>query len=139
MKLLITDKPIHHDYVISGSVINGIDLSVFPAGAIFRGNDSTNAAGIYNVELIDGELYVTLGQHGLPYECEPVNGSHDWFGTGEWINAGDFDPEYCYIVATAAPDDAEYVKRAEGWTVNVPVVEQEEPDANVETIAEVQE
>ena len=64
MKLLITDKPIHHDYVISGSVINGIDLSVFPAGAIFRGNDSTDAAGIYNVELIDGELYVTLGQHG---------------------------------------------------------------------------
>lgn len=139
MKLLIVDKPIHHDYTISGEVINGIDLSIFPADATFKGNADTDAAGIYNVERIDGELYITLGQHGLLYECTPVNGSHDWLGTSEWMDADDYDPEQCYIVATAAPDDAEYVKRAEGWTVKVPVVEPEEPDANVETIAEVQE
>ncbi|QKS24176.1 hypothetical protein [Vreelandella titanicae] len=141
MKLLIVDHPAHHDYTISGEVINGIDLSVFPADATFKGNADTDAAGIHNVERIEGELHVTLGQHGLLYECAPVNGSHDWFGTGEWIDAADYDDEQCYIVATAAPENADYEKRSDGWTVTVPVVEEpEEPEAGEEQpIDEVEE
>ena len=141
MKLLIVDHPAHHDYTISGDVINGIDLSVFPADATFKGNADTDAAGIHNVERIDGELRVTLGQCGLLYECAPVNGSHDWFGTGEWIDAADYDNEHCYIVATAAPENASYEKRDDGWTVTVPVVEEpEEPEAgDEEAIDEVVE
>ena len=113
MKLLIVDHPAHHDYTISGGGINGIDLSVFPADATFKGNADTDAAGIHN-------------QRGLLYECAPVNGSHDWFGTGEWIDAADYDPDQCYLVATAAPDNASYEKRPDGWTVTVPVVEEPE-------------
>lgn len=141
MKLLITDSPLHTDYTIRGDVINGIDLSVFPAGAVFEGNEVTSSAGICNVERRDGELYVTLGQRGLEYECAPVNGSHDWFGTGEWIYASHFDPDRCYIVATGAPAEAEYEKRPEGWTVVVPVFEEDEelePEGN-EQIEEVLE
>lgn len=136
MKVLIADKPLHHDYTISGDVINGLDLSVFPTDAVFKSNEATDAVGVYHVEWRDGELYVTLGQRGLTYECDPVNGSHDWFGTGEWIDAEDYDPERCYIVATSAPDDANYEKREDGWTVTVPVVEEPEPDPAEEPVEE---
>lgn len=125
MKLLIADKPQHHDYVINGSVINGIDVALFPEGATFTGDETTAAAGIYNVERINGELHVTLGQRGLLYECAPTNRSHDWLGTGEWIDAADYNPESCYIVATSAPEGAEYLRRPDGWTVVLPEPEEE--------------
>ena len=108
------------DLTISESTVNGFDLSPFPEGAKFFATEETLAAGIRCVDRIDGELYITVGQCGLAYECQPMNGSHDWSGTDEWIDAADYDPDRCYIVATSAPEGAEYVKRADGWTVVVP-------------------
>ncbi|MBT2772919.1 hypothetical protein J7J47_11865 [Halomonas sp. ISL-60] len=111
-------------YAVAGEVVNGLDLSVFPEGATYTGSDVTLTAGIYNVERINGELFVTLGQCCVAYECSTVNGSHDW-AESEWINSADYDPSNCYIVATSAPPAAEYVKRENGWTVKMPDLEEE--------------
>jgi hypothetical protein len=105
---------------IVGNSVNGFDLSSFPSNGSFRTSEDMLSAGICNVEMIEGELIVSLIQQGGAYECQPVNGSHDWRGTGEWIDAADYDPAHCYIVATAAPEGAEYVKRDSGWTVVMP-------------------
>lgn len=108
------------DLTISESTVNGFDLSPFPEGAKFFATEETLAAGIRCVDRINGELHVTVGQCGLTYECQPTNGSHDWSGTDDWTDAADYDPAKCYIVATSAPEGAEYVKRDNGWTVVVP-------------------
>lgn len=110
---------------IMGNVVNSFDLSEFPEGARFVGDDDTRAAGINDVARLGGVLHVTLGQCGLPYECQPTGGSYDWHGTGEWIDAEDYDPNRCYIVATSAPEGAEYIKRENGWTVALPQAEEE--------------
>ncbi|MBR9923643.1 MAG: hypothetical protein GYB28_01470 [Gammaproteobacteria bacterium] len=123
MKIKTIPTGQYHPLEIHGEVVNGFDLSEFPEGAKFVGNIDTSNAGVYHVERIKGELHIAVGQCDLAYECEPTNGSHDWAGTGEWIDAADYDPDRCYIVATSAPDDAEYVKRDNGWTV---VVSQQE-------------
>lgn len=112
------------DYQISGETINGLDLLVFPEGGKFIGDDTTQAAGIYDVTRENGELFVTLAQNGVGYECRPTNGSHDW-GESDWIDAATFDNATCYIVASSAPPDAEYVKRDGGWTVALPETEGE--------------
>ena len=121
MKLKFKAKGITQpDYNISNETINGIDLSQFPDGGKFIGDDSTHAAGIYDVTRDEnGELIVTLAQRGLAYECCPNNGSHDWRGTGELIDSTEYNPSTCYIVATSKPEGAVYVKRAEGFTVTI--------------------
>lgn len=120
MKLRFRVKPIALNSSVGEERVGNFDLSQFPEGAKFIGNEDTLLEGIYNVERIDGELHVTVGQCGLAYECQPTNGSHDWSGTDEWIDAADYDPDRCYIIASGAPEGAEYVKRADGWTVVVP-------------------
>ena len=111
-------------YTISGERINSLDLSVFPEGGVFIGNEATQAAGIYNVARINGELFVTLAQRGLAYQCSPTNGSHDW-SESDWIDAASYNPGTCYIIATSAPMGAEYHRTAEGWTVCLPELEEE--------------
>lgn len=111
--------------IISGTVINGFDLSQFPEGATFKSNDDTNVAGIHHIERTSAGLFVTLSQRVNAYECQPVDGGHNWEDTREWIDAADYDPHRCYIVATSAPEGAEYVKRETGWTVTLPQVEEE--------------
>ncbi|MFJ5538527.1 hypothetical protein [Vreelandella titanicae] len=111
-------------YEISGEIVNGFDLSGFPNDAKFIPNETTLAAGIVGVKRIDGELRVTLIQSGMPYECEPTNGQHNW-AESDWIDAANYDPAQCYIVATSAPEGAEYVKRDDGWTVVLPKPELE--------------
>lgn len=127
MKILVNAAPYGSVTVNSmqGEMINGIDLSNFPEGAALILTADILAAGIYDVERIDGVLYVTLGQCGLPYECQPIEGTHEWRGTGEWIDDADYDPNRCYIVATSAPEGAEYVQRENGWTVTLPQAEEE--------------
>jgi hypothetical protein len=127
MKIKILSDRAHHPISLNGDVVNGFDLSTFPEGAHFSASDEMTEAGIYGVERIDGELYVTLGQYGLNYECPSLRGGSDWHGTGEWIDASDYDPDRCYIVATSTPEGAEYVRRENGWTVVMP--ETEEPAA----------
>ncbi|MGE6778258.1 hypothetical protein ACQKFL_11525 [Vreelandella titanicae] len=118
----IGQSPLNHA-MASGS-INNVDLSSFPEGGRFTGDSETLAKGIMNVERINGELHVTLGQPYLSYECQPVNGSHDWRGTGDWIDAADYDPDQCYIVPISAPPGATCVKRENGWTVAMPQTEE---------------
>ena len=121
MKLKFKAKGITQpDYQISNETINGIDLSQFPAGGKFIGDESTQAAGIYDVTHNGTELVVTLAQRGLAYECCPTNGSHDWCGSGELIDSSEYNPETCYIVATSKPDNTDYVKREQGFTVAIP-------------------
>lgn len=127
MKLLVNAAPYGSVATnnIKGEMVNGIDLSNFPEGGTLILSADILAAGIYDVERINGVLHVTIGQCGLPYECHYVNGEIEWHGTGEWIDAADYDPSRCYIVATSAPEGAEYVKRENGWTVTLPQVEEE--------------
>jgi len=125
MKIKILSDRAHHPISLNGDVVNGFDLSTFPEGAQFAASPEMISVGIYGVERIEGELYVTLGQYGLDYQCSSLAGGHDWHGTGEWIEASDFDTDRCYIVATSAPDGAECVKRDNGWTVAMPLNEPE--------------
>ncbi|WP_311064104.1 hypothetical protein [Halomonas sp. DWK9] len=111
---------------IDGTTVNGFDLSQFPVGATFMGNDDTDAAGIHHVKRTDDKFFVTLAQRVSAYECQPKNNSHDWEDTGDWIDAADYDPDRCYIVAKSAPQGAEYVKRENGWTVTLLEMEEEE-------------
>ena len=122
MKLKFKAKGITQpDYQIINETINGIDLSQFPVGGKFIGDESTKTSGIYDATRDEnGELIVTLAQRGMAYECCPSNGSHDWRGTGELIDATEYNPNTCYIVATSKPEGAVYVKRAEGFTVALP-------------------
>lgn len=103
-------------YDINGTLINGIDMSLLPEGGQFVGDETTQEAGIYGAEYIDGELVVTLAQTCIAYETPAY--SSDWRGDPDLlIDAENYDPDTCYIVATAKPDGAEYVKRDAGWTV----------------------
>ena len=125
MKLKFKAKgTLQPDYTISNETINGIDLSQFPEGGQFIGDESTQAAGIYDVTHNGIELVVTLAQRGLGYECCPSNGSHDWQESG-LIDSADYDANTCYIVATSKPDNAKYVKRTDGWTVVIEETEDE--------------
>lgn len=124
MKLKILAGPVDFNYEISGDVINGIDTSLFTEGSTFTGNEETLASGIYGMEWVSGELVVTIAQKGILYECQPINGGHYWHEAPSLIDVSEFDASQCYIVATGAPDGAQYVKRDDGWTVVLP--EQEE-------------
>ncbi|MGP7732921.1 hypothetical protein [Oceanimonas smirnovii] len=104
--------------VIEGRV-NNFDISEFPEGGQFVGNDATLAAGIYDASRINGELFVTVAQCGLAYQCTPINGSHDW-AESDWIDAANYNPDTCYIIATSAPESAEYHRTDDGWTVKLP-------------------
>ena len=120
MKLKFKAKGIPQpDYTINNETVNGIYLSQFPEGGQFIGDESTQAAGIYDVIHNGTELVVTLAQCGLGYECGSTNGSHDW-QESELIDSADYDADTCYIVATSKPDNAEYVKREQGFTVAIP-------------------
>lgn len=121
--IAVNDAPLAH--TISHEEVNGFDLSQFPEGGRFIGTAAMHAAGIWDMERIDGVLYVTLGQRGLAYECNPTGNSQDWRGTGEYIDASDYDPNHCYIVATSAPDGSQYARRQKGWTVAMPEPEKE--------------
>lgn len=119
------------DYSISGSIINGIDTSLFTEGSIFTGSHETQAAGIYSMQWIGGELHVMLGQKTCGYQIPGC--CSDW-REGDWIDVGDYDPDACYVVATdpkaaamLASGEAEYWRDpADGkWTVRYVEVEQE--------------
>lgn len=115
MKLKFEAHAAAQQYNINNKTINGIDLSVFPDGGKFIGDDDTKAAGIISVERIDGELYVTLIQACTTYQV-PVY-SHDWT-EGEYIDSAEFSNDNCYIVATAKPVGTEYFKTEQGcWSV----------------------
>lgn len=114
--------PLNHS--ISGSAVNDIDISAFVEGSRFTGNDDTRAAGIVNMYWEGGDLHIVLGQKYTRYEI-PTN--RQYWSESDWIDVADYDPDRCYIVATTAPENAEYVKRDNGWTVVVP--ETEEPAA----------
>lgn len=121
-------------YDINGETINGIDVSLFPQGGTFVGNDVTLAAGIYGVHWDNGVLHVTLGQMTNAYQF-PV-ASHDW-REGEWIDAADYDPAACYVKATnpqalvlLESGKAEHFQDADGkWTVRMIDAEEQEQSA----------
>ncbi|WP_278369491.1 hypothetical protein [Vreelandella titanicae] len=123
--IAVNDAPVF--YNISNEEINGIDLSSFPEGASYIGTSFMRESGIWGLDRVNGELHVTIGQHGLPYECNPDGNNHEWQGVNEWVDANDFDPDSCYIVAASAPEGAEYIRRENGWTVAMP--QTEEPSA----------
>ncbi|MBZ5486885.1 hypothetical protein HW452_05035 [Halomonas aquamarina] len=120
-------------YNISGAVINGIDTSLFVDGSRFVGNEDTQEAGIYNMEWVDEELCVTLGQMTKAYQVNV--GSNGW-REGDWIDAEDYDPTRCYVVATnpravalLEGGVAEYFQDADGaWTVRIIEKELQEPE-----------
>lgn len=123
MKLKFKAKgTLQPDYTIDNSTINGVDLSQFPQGGQFIGDESTRAAGIYDVSYDGSDLIITLAQRGLSYECGPTNGSHDW-QESDLIDATEYDENTCYIIASSKPEDAEYVKREQGFTVAIPAQE----------------
>jgi hypothetical protein len=111
-------------YSVSGSVINGIDTSLFTEGAVFKGNEETKNAGIYGMEWVGGELLITLGQITKAYQF-PVN-SHNW-AESDWIDAVNYDPSQCYVKATnphavelLTSGQAEYFQDTDGkWTVRM--------------------
>ncbi|WP_404466267.1 hypothetical protein LG331_08255 [Vreelandella aquamarina] len=119
------------EYVISGAVINGIDVSPFTEGAQFVGDDQTRAAGIFDMSWREGELHVVLAQPtqttGIPW-CARDAG---------WIDADAYDPLARYVTATnpqalALLDSvqAEYWRDPEtgAWTVR-PIEVQEQGSA----------
>ncbi|RUR43382.1 hypothetical protein [Vreelandella populi] len=121
-----------NSYDISGRIINGIDVSLFPARATFTGNEETQAAGIYGMQWVDGVLHVSLGQMTKAYQF-PVY-SHDW-EEGNWIDATDYDRSKCYVKATNPQavalldgDQAEYFRDNDGkWSVRMTETEEQEP------------
>jgi len=128
MKIKFKAKGIQQpNYTIVVSTINDIDLSLFPVGGKFIGDEATQAAGIYDVEYVDSELHVTLAQTGLAYQCQPTNGSHDWVES-DWIDATEYDDNTVYILATSKPDNAEYLKTEAGCTVTLPEVGESEDE-----------
>ena len=108
------------EYTIDNETINGIDLSVFPEGGKFIGDDATRVAGIYDVTRDEsGALIVTLGQRGIAYEINVP--SHNWQGDMDTlIDAADYSPDVCYIIATSKPESAVYKRTELGWTVAMP-------------------
>lgn len=93
-------------YTISGEIVNGIDLSIIEHGGKFIGSDDTRAAGIRNAERDENnELWVTLKQE--------VGAGH--WREGEWIEAGDYDPEVVYVVKLDKPHAGKaWVKNGKG-------------------------
>lgn len=91
---------------------------------MFVGNESTKAAGIFNMQWVDGELYITLGQMTKAYELTIY--SHDWI-QGEWIDASDYNPSVCYVMASSPKARyliesgyAEYFQDIDGrWSVRM--------------------
>lgn len=114
LKFLAKGQP-QPEYSISGTTINGVDLSAFPQCGKFILTDEMREKGIYNVDH-DGELIVTLGQRGLAYECCPTNGSHDW-RESDLIDASKYNPNTCYIKAISKPEGAKYKKVGNAFTV----------------------
>ena len=124
-------------YQIDGETINGIDLSPLEHGGMFLGNDVTLAAGISDAYR-DSEdvLHVNLKVPVLASRL-PGRKAH-WRGTGEEIDAADYDPEICYVEPTGVSDliggiDYRFAWREgaasgeSGWTIEP--VEKEEADA----------
>ncbi|WP_252109010.1 MULTISPECIES: hypothetical protein [unclassified Halomonas] len=112
-------------YNINGSLINGVDTSLFTEGSVFVGNEDTYIAGIYGMLWENGVLHVILGQMTKGYQIPGC--CSDWW-EGDWIDASDYDPEQCYVVATdpevsamLSAGDAEYWRDpADGrWTVRL--------------------
>lgn len=118
-------------YDVNGAVINGIDLALFPVGAVFTGNDETLAAGIFDVFWQDSVLHVVLGQMTKMIEF-PIAGRE-----GEWIDAADYDPAQRYIVSTdpnalalLGSGQAEWFQDSDGkWSVRM--IESVEQEATV--------
>lgn len=106
----------NHHYHISGTLINGIDISDFPENGKFTGNNATDLAGILDVTLVDSVPHVTLTQRCLPYQCDIVDGFSTWVAS-DWIDASTFDENVCYIVAQSKPATAQYIKTELGFTV----------------------
>ena len=120
---------------ISGETINGIDLSPLDFGGLFVGNEDTRAAGIRDAHRdAEGELRVTLTERTMASRL-PGRKAH-WRGTGQEIDAADYDPAECHVTPTGLTGltegtDYRIVWRdgmapgESGWTVES--VEQEEP------------
>ena len=97
-------------YEIQGSVINGIDTSLFTQGAKFVGNDQTRAAGVIDMFWVEQELHIVLAQptwtSDLPWAARDAG----------WVDASTYDPEARYVEATN-PQAIEQIEsgRAEYW------------------------
>ena len=118
----IPDGQKKHHYHISGTLINGIDISDFPENGKFTGNNATDLAGIVDVTLVNSVPHVTLTQRCLPYQCDIVNGFSTWVASS-WVDANEYDENTCYVIASSKPEGAEYVKREQGFTVAIPAQE----------------
>ncbi|RUR34465.1 hypothetical protein [Vreelandella nanhaiensis] len=116
-------------YNIEGSMIEGIDTSLFVEGAQFVGNEQTHAAGIFDMFWKGGERHVVLAQptktSDMPWAARDAG----------WINAADYDPQARYVAATnpqalalLESGKAEYWRDSVdgAWTVRaIEMVEQE--------------
>ena len=101
-------------YDILGETINGIDLSLFPVGGKFTGDDTTTTAGIYGVERDEttGELLVTLAQASKAYQVRVA--SHDWV-SGDYIDSTLYDAATCYLTPTKMPQGCESFIDTDGF------------------------
>lgn len=117
MKLKFLAVPTAPEYTIEDETINNIDLSVFPEGGQFTGDETTQEAGIYNVERDEtGELIVTLAQSCTGYQVQVP--SHDWRGSEALIDSTEYSNDVCYIIPTAMPEGCETFKTEdEKWSV----------------------
>lgn len=117
IKFLALPSGVPDEYIISGSVVNGLDLSVFPEGGKFVGDETTREAGIHKVERDEtGELIVTLAQSCTGYQVQVP--SHDWRESEELIDSTELSNDVCYIIPTAMPEGCETFKTESGqWSV----------------------
>ncbi|MGQ7253990.1 hypothetical protein [Vreelandella titanicae] len=126
IKFLAGGDKIQHS--IQGSMVNGINTSLFTEGSTFLGSEETLSAGIFDMFWDGGELHVVLAQSsktmGIPWGARE----------GEWIDGNDYDPSQRYIAATnpralalLASGEAEYWQDpVDGkWTVRYIEAEQE--------------
>ena len=105
------------EYKINGEIINGIDLSLLEEGDKFTGNEETREAGIRDAYRENGDLYVVIKQ------VAGANRKETHWRESDWIDAGDYDPESCYIKALHQTEKDEIVWGTdmfgkESWIVN---------------------
>jgi hypothetical protein len=123
IKFLATSKS-PQNYTITGETINGLDLSVIEHGGKFVGNDDTAEAGIRDAYRDEsGELFVTLKQGTIASKL----GRPAHWRESDWMDAGDYKPDTCYVVPTGVADltegeDYQIVMGedctgVEGWTL----------------------
>jgi hypothetical protein len=128
-----------HPHQIEGETINGFDFSGLDHGGQYVPTDATLEAGIRAAHRdADGILHVTLTERCIAGRY-PARGAH-WRGSGQEIDAADYDPSVCHIVPTGMAGLIEGVDflivwgentapLESGWTVEP--IEQEAQESDV--------